>query len=93
MVERSVPRSLPRAIVEADPSTFNVTEFCRPHWVSTWLFHALRRRYAVEGSAALERRSWASQRGQIGWGKIRGTVSARRKRLDEQRALTSKGVL
>lgn len=51
--------SVRRAIVEADVSTLNVSEFCRLHGISTWSFYALRRRYAAEGVAALEPRSRA----------------------------------
>lgn len=51
--------SLRRAIVEADPTEFNVTEFCRSHGVSTWFFWDLRRRYADEGEAALSPKSRA----------------------------------
>lgn len=51
--------SLRRAIVEADPSELNVTEFCRCHGVSTWFFWNLRRRYAAEGEAALTPQSRA----------------------------------
>ena len=46
--------SVRRLIVEVDPTSMNVTEFCRDHGVSTWLFWQLRRRYAAEGEAALE---------------------------------------
>jgi transposase InsO family protein len=49
------------AIVEADPRTLNVTEFCRLHGVSTWFFWDLRRRYALDPSA-LEPRSRAPMR-------------------------------
>ena len=49
--------SIRRAIVEADPSTMNVTLFCRTHGISTWFFWDLRRRFAAEGAAALEPRS------------------------------------
>ena len=54
--------SVKRAIVEADLSTLNVTEFCRVHGVSTWLFYDVRRRFAVVGDAALEPRSRAPRR-------------------------------
>ncbi len=54
--------SLRRLIVEADPSTFNVTAFCEAHAVSTWFFYELRRRYVLEGEAALEPRSRAPKR-------------------------------
>jgi transposase InsO family protein len=51
--------SLRRAIVEADTRSLNVTEFCRQHGVSTWLFYDLRRRYARDGDAVLEAKSRA----------------------------------
>ena len=50
---------LRRLVVEVDPSTVNVTEFCRSHGISTWFFWDLRRRYAKEGDTALEPRSRA----------------------------------
>lgn len=40
----------------------NVTEFCRDHGVSTWLFYDLRRRYREVGEAALRPRSRAPHR-------------------------------
>lgn len=51
-----------RLIVEVDPATLNVTEFCVQHGVSTWFFYDLRRRYAVEGEAVLEPRSRTPKR-------------------------------
>jgi transposase InsO family protein len=51
-----------RLIVEVDLSTVTVTEFCRLHGISTWFFYDLRRRYAVEGEAALEPKSRAPHR-------------------------------
>lgn len=54
--------SVRRAIVDADVSTLNVTEFCRQHGVSTWLFYDLRRRFALEGEAALVSKSRAPKR-------------------------------
>lgn len=51
-----------RLIVDVDPATLNVTEFCRLHGVSTWFFWDLRRRYNVEGDAALEPKSRAPKR-------------------------------
>jgi transposase InsO family protein len=59
MARREVPMSLRRAIVEADTSELNVTEFCRAHGVSTWFFWDLRRRYTREGDVALEPKSRA----------------------------------
>jgi transposase InsO family protein len=50
---------LRRLVVEVDPSTLNVTEFCRSHGISTWFFWDLRRRHAREGDAALVPRSRA----------------------------------
>jgi transposase InsO family protein len=54
--------SVRRAIVDADVSTLNVSEFCRVHRVSTWLFYNLRRRHAADGDAALEPLSRAPKR-------------------------------
>lgn len=54
--------SVRRAIVDVDVSTLNVSEFCRQHGVSTWLFYDLRRRYAAVGDAALEPLSRAPKR-------------------------------
>lgn len=54
--------SIRRAIVEADPSTMNVTLFCRVHGISTWFFWDLRRRFTAEGEAVLEPRSRAPRR-------------------------------
>jgi transposase InsO family protein len=51
-----------RLIVEVDPSSLNVTEFCHLHGISTWFFYDLRRRHAVEGAAALEPKSRAPHR-------------------------------
>lgn len=51
--------TLRRTIVEIDVSCLNVAEFCRQHAVSTWFFWNLRRRFAVEGEAALEPKSRA----------------------------------
>jgi transposase InsO family protein len=52
--------SIRRAIVESDPSTFNVTQFCADHGVSTWFFWDLRRRHAGEGDVVLEPKSRAA---------------------------------
>ena len=54
--------SVRRAIVDADVAMLNVSEFCRVHGVSTWLFYDLRRRHAVAGDAALEPLSRAPKR-------------------------------
>ena len=59
MAKKEVPMSVRRAIVEADPKSMNVTEFCRLHGVSTWFFWDLRRRYAIEGDAVLAPKSRA----------------------------------
>lgn len=53
---------LRRLVVEIDPSTINVTEFCRSHGISTWFFWDLRRRHAREGDVVLEPRSRAPKR-------------------------------
>jgi transposase InsO family protein len=49
-----------RLIVDMDPSTVNVTEFCRLHGISTFFYWNLRRRFATEGESALEPRSRAA---------------------------------
>ena len=54
--------SLRRLILEVDPSTMNVTAFCREHGVSTWFFWDLRRRHVREGDAVLEPKSRAPHR-------------------------------
>lgn len=51
-----------RLIVEIDPATINVAEFCRQHGVSTWFFWDLRRRHRHGGDAAIEPRSRAPKR-------------------------------
>ena len=48
-----------RAILESDPSTFNVTQFCKDHGVSTWFFWDLRRRDR-DGDDVLEPKSRAA---------------------------------
>ena len=53
--------SIRRAIIESDPSTFNVTQFCRDHGVSTWFFWDLRRRHEREGDVVLEPKSRAAR--------------------------------
>ncbi len=53
--------SVRRLIVGVDVDGLNVTEFCAQHGVSTWFFYQLRKRYAVEGEAALEPRSRAAK--------------------------------
>jgi transposase InsO family protein len=62
MASEEVPMSVRRLIVEVDPATLNVTEFCRQHGISTWFFWSLRRRVAAEGLAGLEPRSRAPHR-------------------------------
>lgn len=52
-----VPMSVRRLIVEIDPASINVSEFCEAHGFSRWFFYDLRRRYARDGDAALEPRS------------------------------------
>jgi transposase InsO family protein len=54
--------SLRRAIIQADPTSMNVTEFCRSHGVSTWFFWDLRRRHRVEGDVVVEPKSRAPHR-------------------------------
>lgn len=54
--------SLRRLIAEIDTSSLNVTQFCAEHGVSTWSFYSIRRRFSVEGEAALELGSRAPHR-------------------------------
>jgi transposase InsO family protein len=56
MAGEEVPMSLRRLVVEVDPRSMNVAEFCRRHGISTWFFWDLRRRFEVEGEACLEPR-------------------------------------
>ncbi|NNF54609.1 MAG: transposase [Acidimicrobiales bacterium] len=46
--------SVRRLIVEVDPKSLNVTQFCAEHGVSTWFFWDLRRRHDQRGQAVLE---------------------------------------
>jgi transposase InsO family protein len=59
MARQEVPVSVRRVIVEADPATMNVAEFCRLHGVSTWFFWDLRRRHRLEGDVVLYPKSRA----------------------------------
>lgn len=54
--------SVRRLVVEVELDGLNVTEFCRQHGISTWLFYQLRKRVAAEGEAGLEPRSRAARR-------------------------------
>ena len=54
--------SLRRLIVEVDTDGLNVVGFCAEHGISTWFFYDLRRRFRLEGEAALEPRSRAPHR-------------------------------
>ena len=76
--------SVRRLIVELDPSTLNVTAFCREHRVSTWFFWDLRRRHAREGDAVLEPKSRAPHRpaGRTP-AEIEEAIVAKRKELDD----------
>lgn len=76
--------SVRRLVVEVELDGLNVTEFCREHGISTWFFYQLRKRYAVEGEAALEPRSRAAKRvanRTPGW--VEDLVVVLRKELDE----------
>lgn len=53
--------SVRRAIAEAALEGLNVSEFCRQHGVSRWLFYELRRRFQAEGEAGLTLRSRAAR--------------------------------
>lgn len=59
MARGEVPMSLRRTIVEIDPATLNVSEFCRQHGIDASFFWRLRRRYAAEGEDAIVPRSRA----------------------------------
>lgn len=76
--------SVRRVIVEVDPATMNVTEFCRLHGVSTWFFWDLRRRHAVEGDVVLVPKSRAplhpAGRTPI---EVEDAIVAKRKELDD----------
>jgi transposase InsO family protein len=61
MAREEVPVTIRRSIIECDPSTFNVTEFCADHGVSTWFFWDLRRRHRREGDVVLEVKSRAAR--------------------------------
>jgi transposase InsO family protein len=62
MAREEVPMSIRRLILDVDPKTLNVKQFCAQHGVSTWFFWDLRRRYAIEGDAVLEAKSRAPHR-------------------------------
>lgn len=76
--------SVRRLIVEVELDGLNVTEFCRGHGISTWFFYQLRKRYAVEGEAALAPRSRAPKtvaNRTPGW--VEDVVIDLRKELDD----------
>jgi transposase InsO family protein len=85
MPREEVPVTIRRAIIESDPSTFNVTQFCADHGVSTWFFWDLRRRYRVEGDVVVEPKSRAAHavanRTPVS---VEEAIVAERKRLAEQ---------
>ncbi len=54
--------SVRRLVVEVEVEGLNVTAFCREHGISTWFFYQLRKRFEVEGEAALEPRSRAPRK-------------------------------
>jgi transposase InsO family protein len=73
-----------RLIVEVETEGLNVTRFCAEHRVSTWFFWDLRRRYALEGDAALEPKSRAPHRvANKTPPEIEDTIIAKRKELFE----------
>ena len=59
MSVKEIPVSVRRLVVSVDVDGLNVAEFCRQHGISRWSFYELRRRFAVEGEAALELKSRA----------------------------------
>jgi transposase InsO family protein len=76
--------SIRRAIVDSDPATFNVTEFCRNHGVSTWFFWDLRRRHGVEGEVVLEPKSRAPHTVENKTpADVEDAIVAKRKQLEE----------
>src|SRR4051794_11027509 len=84
MARREVPMSIRRLIVEVDPSTINVTQFCAQHDVSTWLFWDLRRRHRADGDVVLEPRSRAPHKvANKTPDDIENAVVAERKRLSD----------
>jgi transposase InsO family protein len=54
--------SVRRLVVEVKTEGLNVTRFCAEHGISTWFFWNLRKRFALEGEAALELKSRAPHR-------------------------------
>lgn len=54
--------SLRRTIIEVDPASLNVAEFCRVHGISTWFFYDLRRRHSIDGAGVIEPKSRAPRR-------------------------------
>lgn len=54
--------SLRRLIVEVDVDSLNVSAFCAEHGIGRSFFYEIRRRFAVEGEAALEPKSRAPRR-------------------------------
>jgi transposase InsO family protein len=59
MSTKEIPVSVRKLIVSVEIEGLNVSEFCRQHGISRWLFYELRRRFAAEGEAGLELRSRA----------------------------------
>src|SRR3982751_1081286 len=59
MAGRDVPMSVRRLIVEVDPADLHVPRFCGEDGISTWFFGNLKKRYRLEGEAALELKSRA----------------------------------
>lgn len=56
-----VPMSVRRLIGEVDVGSVNVSAFCVEHGIGRSSFYAIRRRFAAEGEAGLERRSRAAE--------------------------------
>jgi transposase InsO family protein len=77
--------SVRRLVVEVDVDGLNVREFCAQHGISTWFFYDLRRRWRLEGEAALEPRSRAPKRV---WNKttadVEDLVVSKRKQLKDR---------
>jgi transposase InsO family protein len=83
MSVKEIPVSVRWLIVSVDLEGLNVSEFCRQHGVSRWLFYELRRRFVAEGEAGLEPRSRAPK---TVWNRVPAEVEeaiiTERKRLE-----------
>jgi transposase InsO family protein len=84
MGRREIPLSIRRTIVEIDPRSINVKQFCQAHGVSTWFFWDLRRRHAALGDVVLEALSRAPKRvANRTSAEVEEAIVAMRKSLDD----------